>query len=179
MSHWPSTHGEDLCLGWTHSPLGQTAQQNSELWRIRVLNKESILSTPYWLKSCIESHHPFRSSVGCLLPSSSHTSVHVWTNPILTLVVLDQKCLQLYNLRCRDHKYDQAICCTSSQGQELGFYSGKICGYDLGFAPRLAVYPHASQFISFCLFLLLKKMLWNLPILPRYYEDIRIKFLQP
>lgn len=121
MSHWPSTHGEDLCLGWTHSQPGQTPQQTSELWRICVLNKESTLSTPYCLKSCIESHHHFRSSVGCLLPSSSHISVQVWTNPISLQLCWSQKCLQLYNLLCWDHKYNQVICYTSNQGQELGF----------------------------------------------------------
>lgn len=51
-----------------------------------------------------------------------------------------------------------------------------MCGYDLGFAPRLAVYPCASQFTSFWLFPLLKKMLWNLSTSPRCCEDIRVKF---
>jgi len=93
VSHWPSTHGEDLCLSWTHSQPGQTAQLTSEQWRFHVLNKERTLSTsPCCLKPSIESHHHFRLSVTCLLPSRSHTSLQAWTNSNLFQSCRSQKC---------------------------------------------------------------------------------------
>lgn len=101
---------------WANSTTSQWAVKNSCVKQIKDLN-----TTPYCLNPYVESHH-FRSSVRGLLPSRSCTS---GTNQLtFILVVLEPKVLCNYGtLRgvCVDHKYDQVICCTFSQDQDLDF----------------------------------------------------------